>query len=238
VVLIHSLAMSRGIWDEVVDQVRDEAEILLCDCRGHGKSDRRPGPYTFDLLADDLAAILDDCAWPAATIVGCSMGGCVAQAFAAAHSARTRSLALVDTTSWYGPAAAADWSARGTKAAQEGLASMLDFQLSRWFGDGFRHTHPERMAALAQIFLENEVSCYRAACEMLGHMDLRATVGTLRLPTAVVVGAEDYATPVAMAQHLHDAIPGSTLTVISAGRHLTPVQCPGEIAAALRPLFV
>jgi 3-oxoadipate enol-lactonase len=238
VVLIHSLAMSRAIWDEVVDRIRDEAEILLCDCRGHGRSDRRPGPYTVDLFADDLATILDDRGWPSATIAGCSMGGCVAQAFAAAHPVRTRGLALIDTTAWYGPTAPADWSARSTKATREGFSSMLDFQFSRWFSEGFRDTHPERTAALAEIFLGNDVGCYAAACFMLGHVDLRAAVGRLRMPTAVVVGEEDYATPIAMAQGLHEAISGSTLTVISTGRHLTPVQCPEQVAAALRPLFV
>ena len=72
---------------------------------------------------------------------------------------------------------------------------------------------------------------------MLGHMDLRTAVKTIRVPTAVVVGREDYATPLAMAETLHEAIPGSTLTVLEAGRHLTPVQCPEEIVAALRSLI-
>ena len=238
VVFIHSLAMSRAIWDEVVDRIGDEAEILLCDCRGHGGSDRRPGPYSVDLFADDLATILDDRGWPAATVAGCSMGGCVAQAFAAAHPVRTRGLALIDTTAWYGPTAPADWSARSMKATQEGFSSMLDFQFGRWFSDGFRDTHPERTAALAEIFLGNDVDCYAAACFMLGHVDLRAAAGRLHTPTAIVVGEEDYATPIAMAQGLHKAIFGSTLTVISTGRHLTPVQCPEEVAAALRPLLV
>jgi 3-oxoadipate enol-lactonase len=66
VVLIHSLAMNRAIWDEVVDQIRDEAEILLYDCRGHGKSDRRPGPYTVDQALHD--------AIPGSTLTGISTG--------------------------------------------------------------------------------------------------------------------------------------------------------------------
>jgi 3-oxoadipate enol-lactonase len=53
---------------------------------------------------------------------------------------------------------------------------------------------------------------------------------------SVIVGEEDYATPVAMSQDLHEMIPNSTLTVIPRGRHLTPVQCPKEIAALLKDL--
>jgi 3-oxoadipate enol-lactonase len=235
-VLVHSLAMSRLMWDEVADRIAEDSEILLLDCRGHGQSSRWPGPYTVDLLVDDVTTILDLCGWPKATIAGCSMGGCVAQGFAAAHPERTHGLALIDTTSWYGPTAVEDWNARAMKAAEHGFASMLDFQVSRWFSDGFRDAHPDRVAAAAEIFVKNDARCYRAACEMLGHMDLRTAVKTIRVPTAVVVGREDYATPLAMAEALHDAIPGSTLTVLEAGRHLTPVQCPEEIADLLRTL--
>jgi len=165
------------------------------------------------------------------------MGGCVAQAFAAAYPARVGSLALIDTTAWYGPTAVQDWNGRSAKAAASGLASMVDFQFSRWFSDGFRETHPDRTQELAQIFVRNDIGCYQAACEMLGQADVRPALGSLRMPVAVIVGEEDYATPVRMARDLHEAITGSTLTVIAGGRHLTPVQCAAEIAAILRPLL-
>jgi 3-oxoadipate enol-lactonase len=57
------------------------------------------------------------------------------------------------------------------------------------------------------------------------------------MPTAIVVGEEDYATPVVMARQLHDAIPQSTLRVIPGARHLTPIEFPDRIAAELRDLF-
>jgi 3-oxoadipate enol-lactonase len=57
------------------------------------------------------------------------------------------------------------------------------------------------------------------------------------VPTSVVVGEEDYAAPLPMAQALHDGIAGSTLTVIPAARHLTPLETPDVIAAELRALL-
>jgi 3-oxoadipate enol-lactonase len=116
------------------------------------------------------------------------------------------------------------------------LAGTVDFQVTRWFSDKFRAEHPEACLQLADIFLANDVDCYAATCVMLGEADLRPFLPTLRVPVAVIVGDEDYATPVAMAQQLHDAIPGSTLTVISGGRHLTPVECPDQIAEQLMNL--
>ena len=71
---------------------------------------------------------------------------------------------------------------------------------------------------------------------MLGEADLRPRLPMLRLPVAIIVGEEDYATPAAMSQQLHEAIRGSTLTILSGARHLTPIECPEQIAAELLAL--
>jgi 3-oxoadipate enol-lactonase len=142
-VLIHSLALDRSVWDGVVTQLNDEAEILTFDCRGHGKSPRTPGPYTTELFARDLAELLDHLGWDRAVVAGCSMGGNVAQTFAAQHSERVSALGLIDTTAWYGAEAAAKFKERADLARTDGLRSMIGFQLTRWFSDAFRAGHPE-----------------------------------------------------------------------------------------------
>lgn len=236
-VLIHSLALDGTIWDGVIDELGRDAEILVLDCRGHGQSERRPGAYSAQLFADDLAAILDHCGWPSGVIAGCSMGGCVAQAFASRYPNRASGLALIDTTAWYGPGAQEEWGQRAAKAAGAGLGAMLPFQLTRWFSDNYHAAHADIEAALSRVFLANDMACYQATCSLLGSADLRGAIGSLRMPVSVIVGEEDYATPVAMAQTLDDLIPGSTLTIIEKGRHLTPVECPEKIAALLKDLI-
>jgi 3-oxoadipate enol-lactonase len=236
-VLIHSLALDASIWDGVAAELSADAEILVYDCRGHGQSERRAGTYTMQLFAEDLAAILDHCEWPSAFVAGCSMGGCVAQAFGAAFPERARGLGLIDTTAWYGPEAPADWRKRAETAAQKGFAAMLPFQATRWFGDAFRAAHADVVEAVSRVFLAGDLECYQSSCALLGNADLRSALGSLPMPVSVIVGEEDYATPVAMAEALHAAIPGSTLTVIRGGRHLTPIENSGEIAKLLRDLL-
>ena len=87
------------------------------------------------------------------------------------------------------------------------------------------------------VFVANDFDCYAATCELLGEpTDVRAYLSAFRMPVAVVVGEEDYATPVEMARQLHEAIPQSTLTVLARARHLTPIEHPGAIASELRAL--
>jgi 3-oxoadipate enol-lactonase len=165
------------------------------------------------------------------------MGGCVALAFCQRHEAQVASLGLVDTTAWYGAQAPVQWEERAQKALQGGLRALVDFQVTRWFSDEFRTAQPEAVAESVATFLRNDPQAYAASCRMLGAADLRPALAQIRVPTAVVVGEQDYATPVGMAESLHSNIEGSTLTVLHNARHLTPLEKPGEIAAELERLI-
>lgn len=235
-VLIHSLAMSGDFWAPVVQRIAAKVDVLTYDCRGHGASDKPAGPYGVDLFANDLADLLDHVGWQSATVAGASMGGSIALAFAAAHGARTNALGLIDTTAWYGAEAPKNWAERADKAREQGLQSLVGFQQTRWFGDDFREKNPQVVESCVSTFLRNDVTAFRSTCEMLGAFDLRAALPRLSMPTAVVVGEEDFATPVSMAQAMHAGITDSTFQVISGARHLTPLECPDLIADVLLQL--
>jgi 3-oxoadipate enol-lactonase len=87
------------------------------------------------------------------------------------------------------------------------------------------------------VFLRNTPKAYAETCRMLGACNMTAALPQLRMPARIAVGDEDYATPVAMSQTLHREIAGSTLTVIHNARHLTPLECPQQIAAELEKLI-
>lgn len=236
-VLIHSLAMDRTFWRPVAERLARDAAVLMYDCRGHGASGKPPGPYSVELFARDLASVLDGIGWPTALVAGASMGGCVTLAFAAAYPQRVAALGLIDTTAWYGAEAPQQWAERAERAFKSGLGGMVDFQVTRWFSDEFRARHPDLVRQSVEIFLRNDLPAYAASCRMLGACDLRASLGRIALPTAVVVGEEDYATPIAMAEALHRSIRGADLAVLKGARHLTPLERPDEIAAALAALL-
>jgi 3-oxoadipate enol-lactonase len=237
IVLVHSLAMDRRFWQPAVDRLAGYAAVLTYDCRGHGESDKPKGPYTVELFAHDLADLLDHVGWPSAVVAGASMGGCIALAFAVAYPARTAALGLIDTTAWYGAEAPKQWAERASRAATGGMDALMEFQTTRWFGDAFRAQRPDIVAQCLEVFRHNEVAAYAETCKMLGSADLRAALPSLTMPTAIIVGEEDYATPVAMAEAMHRVIASSTLTVLQGARHLTPLERPDAIAEALRALM-
>lgn len=237
IALIHSLAMDRGFWRPVAERLARDASVLVYDCRGHGASDKPAGPYSVRQFADDLADLMTRIGWDSAVIGGASMGGTVALAFAIAYPARVKALGLIDTTSWYGAEAPQQWAERAERARTQGLGSMVEFQTTRWFGDAFRAKRADVVAESVATFLANDVAAYGACCTMLGAADLRAETKKLGMPATVIVGEEDYATPGAMSEALHRELAASSLIVLPRARHLTPLECPDEIAAALDALI-
>ena len=201
-----------------------------------GASSKTAGPYTAEQFADDLADLLAGVGWERAIVLGASMGGSIAIQFAFSHAGMVQALGLVDTTAWYGADAPATWAERAQKAAGDGLASMIAFQQTRWFGDAFRAAHPEVVARTSDIFVRNDLAAYGALCTMLGAFDGRAYLTGFDVPVEILVGEEDYATPLDMSQELAASIRGAHLTVVPNVRHLTIIEIPDRIAELVRTL--
>lgn len=233
-VLIHSLAMDHNYWTPVAKLLVAQGFCAVAlDCRGHGDSDKPHGPYSVGLFANDVADLIDHLGWDKAIVAGSSMGGSVALALAVDHPGKVSGLALIDTTSCYGEDAPKAWEQRAQTAAEKGLASLIDFQLTRWFGEDFKARNQDVVKSCVDTFLKNDVTAYGETCRMLGQCDLRDRLSTIRVPTRVFVGEEDYATPPAMAEVLHKGIAGATLRIMPKARHLTPLEVPTDVASEI-----
>ena len=238
ILLVHSLAMTADFWAETAAAgLASDTEVLAVDCRGHGQSSKPAGPYSVEQMADDLAALLEQLGWESTAIAGASMGGCISLTFAGRHPSRTRALGMIDTTAGYGPEAVDAWEGRATKGLTEGMASMIGFQKSRWFSEKFIASNPQKVAAAIEVFVANDPAAYAESCRMLGRCDQKATMAILQMPATILVGEEDYATPVVMAEELYKGIAGSTLHVMPNVRHFTPLEVPEVIASHLQALL-
>ncbi len=235
--LIHSLALDRSVWSGVVERLSGRARILTYDCRGHGRSGKPHMDYTAELFASDLSRLFDHLGWKDAVVAGCSLGGCVAQAFGGLYPEKARGLVLIDTTAWYGADAPKQFRERAAAARAKGMQGLIDFQLDRWFSENFAAANSQPVQNARKAFLANDFDSYAASCALLGDADLRHYLPGFHMPVSILVGEEDRATPPAMSKALHEAIPQSTLTIIKGGRHLTPIQCPGEIAAGIADML-
>lgn len=236
IALLHSLALDHTVWHNLLAELPPDLPVLLVDLPGHGMS-APVDQITIEEMADEVAAAIAALQPRPAGVVGLSLGGCVAQALAVRHPELVDSLGLIDTTAWYGPTAASDWEARAATALDRGLSSLASFQVDRWFSPSFPAAHPTEVRRLLDVFASNDLGSYAATCRALGAVDLRDHLHTITAPTVVVVGEDDQATPPDHARAIARSIRGAELVVLPACRHLSPVERPAEVAAALQEVL-
>lgn len=232
IVLLHSLALDRSVFDRFVPELTDRFSVLALDLPNHGASPTIDDT-TIDAMADEVAATIRAQVDGPAVVMGMSLGGCVAQAVAIRHPELVRGLGLLDTTCWYGETAPADWEGRAQKAATDGFDSLAGFQLDRWFSPGFGDAHPELGERLLGVFRANDIDAYVATCRAMGAMDMREQIGDIAVPTCIIVGADDPATPPPHAEAMRQRIAHAGLHVVPACGHLSAAEQPQALARLL-----
>ncbi|HEY5635705.1 MAG TPA: 3-oxoadipate enol-lactonase [Burkholderiales bacterium] len=232
-VLSHSLACNVRMWDPQIAALKDRFRILAFDTRGHGGTSAPAGPYTLELLADDLKALLDHLKIAKPHYCGLSMGGMIGQTFALKYPGVLRSLVLADTTSRYPAEAMPVWTDRVRLVEEKGMGAVVQGTLERWFTAPFRAAKPEVVAAIAKAIADTPVPGYVGCCHAIPKINLSARLKEIKCPILVIVGADDAGTPVAMAQEIHDSAPGSKLVILPSAAHLSNLEQPEAFTKAL-----
>ncbi|MCC7047678.1 MAG: alpha/beta fold hydrolase, partial [Alphaproteobacteria bacterium] len=218
-VLSHSLACSVRMWDPQIEALKASYRILAYDTRGHGASAAPKGPYSLELLADDLFFLLKALNVASPHFCGLSMGGMIGQTFALKYPGVLRSLTLADTTSRYPAEAAPLWAERIRTAETKGMEPLAQPTLERWFTEPFRRANPAIVDAIRKLIVATPVAGYAGCSHAIPQINLTSRLKEIGCPILVIVGADDPGTPVAMAQEIHANAPGSKLVVLPQAAH-------------------
>ena len=234
---IHGYPLDSTMWIDQLAGLWETRRCIAMDLRGFGRSAPVTGePLTMERHAADLAGLLDLVSEEQADVIGLSMGGYVALAFAELYPDRVRSLGLVDTKA--GPDS--DEGKAGRNAAIDGLltngrAAMAENMESALLGPD---ASPGARARLRSMI---EACPYETIVGALGGMrdrpDRTHVLGAISAPTAVLVGEFDGITPPADSEQMARSIAGSSLTIIPGAGHLTPIENPDAVTEALRLLL-
>ena len=125
------------------------------------------------------------------------------------------------------------WDSRIATATAKGMEPLVEGTLSRWFTAGFRMAHPEVVEPVAAMIRNTPVPGYIGCCHAIPRINVTDRLKEIASPAMVIVGDQDFGTPVAMAQEIHDALPGSELVIIPSAAHLSNLEQPGAFNQAL-----
>lgn len=231
VVFLGSLGSDLSMWTPQIEALSPNWHVIAVDHRGHGASPAPSGPYSVPELADDIVALLDSLDLDAVHYVGLSLGGAVGQCLAANRPERILSLTLLCTSSAFQPAQ--PWLDRATTVRKDGLASISESIVARWFSAERAEHDPELVARHVSMVEGTTDEGYAACCEALATWDGRSGLTRIGVPTLVIAGDEDPATPPATMRELADSIADSTFHVVSPGAHLANVERADEVTALI-----
>jgi 3-oxoadipate enol-lactonase len=227
-VFINSLGTDLRIWDDVIPNLNDRFYVVRYDKRGHGLSDVPSGPYTIDLFTADLVRLLDYLNVSKAVLVGMSVGGLIAMNTAVQYPQRVETLILCDTLAKFGTADY--WTDRIEALQNGGMEPMTETILSRWFAPDFRDRRPVDYQGYANMLNRCPLDGYIATCAALADADIRNRIAEITVPTLVLCGSEDAATPPETVRQLAQAMPNAQFAVIKGAGHTPSVEQPEQFA--------
>jgi 3-oxoadipate enol-lactonase len=222
VMLSNSLGTNRAMWDPQMAELSGRWRVLRYDTRGHGGSEAPEGPYTIEQLGEDAIGLLDALGIERVHFCGLSMGGMIGQVLGARHGRRLASLTLC-ATACHMPQREI-WDGRIRTAREKGMAHIVDGVVERWFTVAFRAKPRAEVEGVREMILATPAHGYAGCCAAIRDMDLRETIRGIEVPTLIIVGDKDPATPVEAARAIGERIRGSDLKVIPEAAHLVNIE--------------
>jgi 3-oxoadipate enol-lactonase len=232
IVFANSLGTDMRIWDAVAADIEGDFPILLYDKRGHGLSDLGGASCSIADHADDLARLIEHVGASEVILCGLSIGGLIAQHLAARRPERVRCLLLCDTAHRIGTAEF--WNQRIAAVERDGIGSIADGILERWFTPTFRERQPALFAGCRNMLVRQPTAGYAASCAAVRDADHTALVATIAAPTLVLVGEQDGSTPPDLVRSTAELIPGSRFQTIPEAGHIPCVEQPAVLVDRLR----
>lgn len=226
VTLAHSHCANHAVWEPLAIELASNFRVLCFDSRGHGKTTATPPPYTMSQLADDAFQLLNALGIKNTHWVGQAMGAMIGQALAIEQPQAILSLVLADSTLGNPEGMRPIWAARNALASSQGLSAILDSTVERWFVARTISEQPELIEQVKQMILQTPIEGYVGGSTAMATMDMSDSIGRVRSPTLVMVGAHDPATPIAMSRAIQAKIADSDLVILPDCSHMSYLEQP------------
>ena len=232
-VLLHGYPLDHTIWEPLVALLENDFDLILPDLRGFGESQVVGTDFAMADFATDVAVQLDQLGIEKAVVVGHSMGGYVALAFARSYPTRVLGLGLVSSQALadspenkagrYKQAEAI--LANGVNDVADSMSVKLTARssLQAWLKELILRQRPQGLAGALRAMAERP--------------DSTGLLTGLNFPLVVVHGLADAMIPIEHARSVKATLPGAYLTEIPETGHMPMMEAPKITAEALKVLL-
>jgi 3-oxoadipate enol-lactonase len=237
IVFAHGLLWSCRMFDAQVALLKERYRCVAFDFQGQGHSEVTRSGYDMENLYKDAVALIEQLGCASCHFLGLSMGGFVGLRLAARRPELLLSLILLETSADPEPSEhGAKYRQLAFVARWFGLGLVVDRVMPVMFGRTFL-TDPartlERREWRTRMSGNHRLGVTRATTGVIIRQGVYSEIGSIRVPTLILVGDEDVAVPLVHSQRLHEGIAGSRLEVIPRAGHTSTVEEPTAVNVAI-----
>jgi 3-oxoadipate enol-lactonase len=229
--LVHPLGGSGRQWHGVTSILSPLSRVVLPDLRGHGGSDRPPGPYSIRGFADDLAAVCRATGVSRCVAIGASVGGAVVLRLAADHPDLVAAVVSVGGTAALPEAGRERMRQRADAVEAHGMAPVVEAVLAGGLAAATHATNPGLVGLQKELLLSNPPAAYAAAARAVAETDVREALPLVKCPVLLVFGAEEKVAPLGAQRELRKGLPRAQVRCLPDAGHLCFLEKPGEVLA-------
>ncbi|MFT5225583.1 MAG: pimeloyl-ACP methyl ester carboxylesterase [Polaribacter sp.] len=231
IVLVHGLGLNQAMWQWQLPALKKSYRVVTYDLLGHGDSAKPSGPYHMVHMVDQLRQLIDDLGVDRCALIGFSLGGLIVQAFTLAHPDRVSALGILHAAHGRTPEQRASIMERVAQCRVSGPGATVSDALSRWFSVEFAMKNTAVLEKIRQWVLANDTAVYPELYQLLATADieLKDSIASIKCPTLVMTGDEDYGNSSEMAQRIAGIIPNAQLEILKGLRHMALAEDPEQV---------
>lgn len=227
IIFSNSLGADTSMWNEQVQLLKYQYNILRYDTRGHGQSSSPQEAYTVADLGEDIIQLLDYLKLEKVAFCGLSMGGLIGQWLGINYPERFSHIILANTAAKIGNEQG--WNDRISYVKANGLENILGGTAERWFTPAFRQKQPQKVQDVLTVFIGTDLQGYMNCCAVVRDADFRGQLLGLNVPVLVISGQQDAVTTPADGDYLQQQIPVAEHRTTNAA-HLSSVEQGAEFS--------
>ena len=232
IVLIHGFLENSNMWKNCIAELSKRNRVIAVDLLGHGGSDSLGYVHSMDLFAESIEAVLKYLRIRKCILIGHSLGGYVALAFAEKHPQKTKGLCLMNSTSNEDDAERKKLRTRANKMIKDNFVNMVRMSFTNLFDEKSKELFKTEMKAALKEALQTSIQGYIAGQEgMIIRPNRNFVLAKSAFKKLIIIGKKD---PVLNFENslVEASISGSEVVVFPNG-HMSHIENKKELNIAL-----
>lgn len=225
-VLIHGVGLDATMWQAQVEALSAQFDVIAYDMLGHGDSPLPGENDGLDAYAQQLTQLLDHLAIERACVLGFSMGGLVARAFALQAPSRLEALVILSSVFERNEEQKSGVYTRIQQVREQGPSANIEGALKRWFSPAYHDANPDVIASIYQTVCQNDPQGYYRSYLLFGTQDNYGNdrLAEISIPVLIATGELDPGSTPEMASQLALKLPNAEVHIFPGQRHMVPVE--------------